>query len=124
MSKTIIPDGYKSKLNLYDTQTAIGFIKNVFQHNLGLELNLKRVTAPLFVLSESILLYDNTNAPITTPEAVVISPISATLFILSDTMFYSSIIRILFRLLFQLWPLPVYLSALPNMLPDIPGLFQ
>lgn len=53
MSKTIIPDGYKSKLNLYDTQTAIGFIKNVFQHNLGLELNLKRVTAPLFVLSET-----------------------------------------------------------------------
>jgi len=53
MSKTFIPSKYQSKLNLYDTQTAIGFIKNVFQHNLGLELNLKRVTAPLFVLTET-----------------------------------------------------------------------
>lgn len=53
MKKTIIPSNYQSKLNLYETQTAIGFIKNVFQHNLGLELNLKRVTAPLFVLSET-----------------------------------------------------------------------
>jgi aspartate--ammonia ligase len=53
MSKTFIPSNYQSKLNLYDTQTAIGFIKNVFQHNLGLELNLKRVTAPLFVLTET-----------------------------------------------------------------------
>src|SRR5690554_5436971 len=53
MSKTIVPKNYQSKLNLYDTQTAIGFIKNVFQHNLGLELNLKRVTAPLFVLTET-----------------------------------------------------------------------
>lgn len=53
MTKTFIPKNYQSKLNLYDTQTAIGFIKNVFQHNLGLELNLKRVTAPLFVLTET-----------------------------------------------------------------------
>ena len=53
MSKTIIPKGYQSKLNLYDTQTAIGFIKNIFQHHLSLELNLKRVTAPLFVLTET-----------------------------------------------------------------------
>ena len=31
----------------------LALLKNVFQHNLGLELNLKRVTAPLFVLSET-----------------------------------------------------------------------
>src|SRR5690554_5213593 len=53
MAKTFIPKNYQSKLNLYDTQTAIGFIKNVFQEHLGFELNLKRVTAPLFVLTDT-----------------------------------------------------------------------
>jgi len=53
MSKTIVPQDYVSKLNLYDTQTAIGFIKNEFQVELSKALNLKRVSAPLFVLSET-----------------------------------------------------------------------
>ncbi len=53
MQKTIIPKNYKSKLSLYDTQTAIGFIKNSFQKHLSEALNLKRVSAPLFVLSKS-----------------------------------------------------------------------
>lgn len=49
MSKTIIPKGYKSKLGLYDTQTAIGLLKRTFEERLCLALNVKRVSAPLFV---------------------------------------------------------------------------
>ena len=49
MSKTFIPDGYVSKLNLYDTQTAIGILKRLFEEKLCIALNLKRVSAPLFV---------------------------------------------------------------------------
>jgi aspartate--ammonia ligase len=49
MSKTIIPKGYKSKLGLYETQTAIGMIKRNFEDLLSNALNLKRVSAPLFV---------------------------------------------------------------------------
>ena len=40
---------YKSILSLYETQTAIGNIKRIFEDNLAEALNLKRVSAPLFV---------------------------------------------------------------------------
>jgi aspartate--ammonia ligase len=49
MSKLVVPDGYRSVLSLYETQTAIGSIKRVFEDNLSRALNLKRVSAPLFV---------------------------------------------------------------------------
>ncbi len=49
MSKIYIPKGYKSVLNMYDTQTAIGLLKRIFEEKLCLALNLKRVSAPLFV---------------------------------------------------------------------------
>ncbi len=49
MSKVIVPHGYKSVLNMYDTQTAIGLLKRTFEERLCLALNLKRVSAPLFV---------------------------------------------------------------------------
>ncbi len=49
MSKTIVPEGYTSALGLYDTQKAIGKIKQIFQVKLCAALHLKRVTAPLFV---------------------------------------------------------------------------
>lgn len=49
MSKVIVPQGYKSTLGLYDTQTAIGLLKRTFEERLCLALNLKRVSAPLFV---------------------------------------------------------------------------
>lgn len=51
--KTFIPDGYKSVLDTYDTQTAIGVLKRTFEDKLSENLNLKRVTAPLFVTPES-----------------------------------------------------------------------
>ncbi len=46
---TIIPKDYHPALGLYETQKAIGAIKNVFQVKLCAALHLKRVTAPLFV---------------------------------------------------------------------------
>lgn len=49
MSSIIIPKGYSSKLSLYETQTAIGTLKPLFERHLGRALNLKRVSAPLFV---------------------------------------------------------------------------
>ncbi len=49
MSKTTIPQNYKSTLGMYDTQTAIGLLKRTFEERLCLALNLKRVSAPLFV---------------------------------------------------------------------------
>ncbi len=49
MSKTVIPHGYCSPLGLYQTQDAISLVKASFQKNLAQALNLKRVTAPLFV---------------------------------------------------------------------------
>ncbi len=49
MSNTIIPEGYRSTLSLYDTQNAIGKVKRGFEDRLSAALNLKRVSAPLFV---------------------------------------------------------------------------
>ena len=60
MSKLCIPKGYKSPLDLYKTQKAISFIKEKFQSKLAEGLNLKRVSAPLFV-TEASGLNDNLN---------------------------------------------------------------
>ena len=49
MSNIILPAGYKPALNLYDTQRAIGTIKRLFADTLCATLNLRRVSAPLFV---------------------------------------------------------------------------
>ena len=45
----IIPDQYQPLLELRETERAIRLIKEFFQTNLSFELNLIRVTAPLFV---------------------------------------------------------------------------
>ena len=60
MSKTYIPENYKPSLDAYDTQRAIAFIKRTFQDNFAAALNLKRVSAPLFV-TEASGLNDNLN---------------------------------------------------------------
>ena len=44
-----VPKGYKSILNLKETEKAIKLIKDFFESNLASELKLRRVTAPLFV---------------------------------------------------------------------------
>ncbi len=48
-----IPKGYTPWLNLYETQEAIALIKTTFTDFLSKALNLKRVSAPLFVLEDS-----------------------------------------------------------------------
>ncbi len=49
MSKTFIPSTYETKLSLYETQNAVGFLKREFEDRLSKALNLKRISAPLFV---------------------------------------------------------------------------
>ena len=60
MSKLFIPENYQSKMDVYRTQKAISFIKQTFQARLASGLNLKRVSAPLFV-TEASGLNDNLN---------------------------------------------------------------
>ena len=60
MKNLIIPENYKSELNLHDTQVAIKTVKDFFQQSLAGRLNLLRVSAPLFVKPESGL-NDNLN---------------------------------------------------------------
>ena len=60
MNKLFIPEGYSSPLDVYKTQKAISFIKETFQSRLAAALNLKRVSAPLFV-TEASGLNDNLN---------------------------------------------------------------
>ena len=60
MSKLTIPQGYTAPLPNYELQRAIAFIKSTFQTNLSNSLNLRRVSAPLFVADNSGL-NDNLN---------------------------------------------------------------
>ena len=49
MDNLILPAGYRALLDTKHTERAIQKIKDAFQTNLAFELNLVRVTAPLFV---------------------------------------------------------------------------
>ncbi len=60
MSKVFIPQDYHTPLSVYEMQRAIEFIKSNFQVNLSNALNLRRVSAPLFV-DENSGLNDNLN---------------------------------------------------------------
>ena len=60
MNAVTIPAGYKPILDEYDTQRAIAYIKETFQEEFSKALNLKRVSAPLFV-TEASGLNDNLN---------------------------------------------------------------
>lgn len=53
MSKLFIPKGYSPILSPMETQRAIKKIKDFFQQELAYGLNLRRVSAPLFVTPES-----------------------------------------------------------------------
>jgi len=50
MSKLFIPKSYSSLLNVRQTEQAIKLLKDFVQSDLSAELQLRRVTAPLFVL--------------------------------------------------------------------------
>ena len=60
MNKVFIPQGYQPVLDAYDIQRAIAYIKQTFQDEFSSALNLKRVSAPLFVTEDSGL-NDNLN---------------------------------------------------------------
>ena len=53
MNKIYIPKDYTPILDAYDTQRAIAYIKETFQEEFAKALNLKRVSAPLFVTQSS-----------------------------------------------------------------------
>ena len=53
ITRLIIPEGYHSPLDHMETQRAIKKIKDFFQQELAYGLNLRRVSAPLFVVPES-----------------------------------------------------------------------
>lgn len=60
MERLIIPKQYTPAIDLRETQVAIKIIKDFFQRELARQLNLTRVSAPLFVLPQSGL-NDNLN---------------------------------------------------------------
>lgn len=60
MKKSYIPVGYRPNLDVVETQIAIKYLKDDFESKLSEKLNLVRVSAPLFVSSDSGL-NDNLN---------------------------------------------------------------
>ncbi|MGN1276021.1 MAG: aspartate--ammonia ligase [Floccifex sp.] len=56
----IIPENYNPVLSIRETQEAIKYIRDTFQHEFGKELNLSRISAPLF-LEKSSGLNDDLN---------------------------------------------------------------
>jgi aspartate--ammonia ligase len=53
MKNLVIPENYQNKLDVIHTEYAIKLIKNSFERQLANELNLSKVSAPLFVRPES-----------------------------------------------------------------------
>ena len=56
----LLPENYSSPLSPRETERAIKFIKDTFQHEIIAALNLQRISAPLFVRPETGL-NDNLN---------------------------------------------------------------
>lgn len=53
MKDLILMEGYRSPLSLRETQQAIKYVKDTFQHELKKALGLERISAPLFVEGDS-----------------------------------------------------------------------
>ncbi|MBQ9910780.1 MAG: aspartate--ammonia ligase [Lachnospiraceae bacterium] len=60
MKDLIIPEHYDPRLSVRETQAAIKYIRDTFQKEFGREMNLERISAPLFVEKKSGL-NDNLN---------------------------------------------------------------
>lgn len=60
MEKFYIPEGYRTEIGVKETQGAIKHLKDYFERQLSKQLNLTRVSAPLFVRPETGL-NDNLN---------------------------------------------------------------
>jgi len=69
MSKLFLPESYVPLLNLKQTEKAIKQLKDFVESNLSAELQLRRVTAPLFVLKGTGLNDDlnGTERPVSFP---------------------------------------------------------
>ena len=52
----IIPKNYDPILGIKKTQEAIKYIRDTFQKEFGKEMNLERVSAPLFVSNQAVLM--------------------------------------------------------------------
>ena len=53
MAQLKIPENYQSPLTIRETEIAIKYVKDYFERELANQLNLTRVSAPLFVVPES-----------------------------------------------------------------------
>ena len=53
MDSSFVPSGYSSLLDVRQTEVAIKKLKDFFERDLAIQLNLTRVSAPLFVRSDS-----------------------------------------------------------------------
>ena len=60
MTQCYIPQGYKSALDVRETETAIKFVKDTFERTFSKAMQLLRISAPLFVTRDSGL-NDNLN---------------------------------------------------------------
>ena len=60
MTSCTIPNGYKSLLTVQETERAIKYVKDTFEHTFADAMRLLRISAPLFVSSASGL-NDNLN---------------------------------------------------------------
>ena len=49
----ILPENYDPRLGVRQTQEAIKYIRDTFQKEFGKEMNLERISAPLFVEKRS-----------------------------------------------------------------------
>ncbi len=58
--KLILPEHYNPRLTVRETQEAIKYIRDTFQKEMGREMGLERISAPLFV-EQSSGLNDNLN---------------------------------------------------------------
>ncbi|MBR3929800.1 MAG: aspartate--ammonia ligase [Clostridia bacterium] len=60
MDTCFIPEGYKSLLSVQETERAIKYVKDTFEHTFADAMRLLRISAPLFVSTDSGL-NDNLN---------------------------------------------------------------
>ena len=51
----ILPEHYDPHLDVRKTQEAIKYIRDTFQKEFGREMNLERISAPLFVFAYNML---------------------------------------------------------------------
>ena len=54
MDRCFIPEGYKSALDVRETEHAIKYVKDTFEHTFADAMRLLRISAPLFDIATQI----------------------------------------------------------------------